>query len=102
MHGSSWFVLLQCWSSYFVIQFFYDPSPLGLSFEDIANRAGQLPEPLTLSDSRVVVHIQTTHQAVDDFIAVVLQLAEEKKRAGFVRANANRKDSGNMFIYGGR
>ena len=43
-----------------------------------------MPEPLFLGGSRLVVHIQTTESAIHDFLAVVRELAEEKKRAGFV------------------
>jgi threonine aldolase len=32
-----------------------------------------------------VVHIQTSESAIDDFLAVVRELAEEKKKAGFVK-----------------
>ena len=61
-------------------QVFYDPSPLGLDFDVIVDKASQLPQPLVLSRGpRVVLHIQTTQQAVDDFIAVVQDLAEAKK-----------------------
>jgi threonine aldolase len=30
------------------------------------------------------VHIQTSDKAIDDFLAVIHQLAEEKKQGGFV------------------
>jgi threonine aldolase len=42
--------------------------------------------PLSLAAARLVVHIQTTEQAIDDFLGVVRSLAEEKKAAGFVRS----------------
>ncbi|PPQ98978.1 hypothetical protein CVT24_003474 [Panaeolus cyanescens] len=67
---------------------FYDPSPVGVTFAEIADRASKLPEPLIISPysgSRLVVHIQTADSAVNDFIAIVRQLALEKKAAGFVR-----------------
>jgi threonine aldolase len=65
---------------------FYDPTPIGLNFDEIADRASELPDPLFLGGSRLVVHIQTTESAVDDFLAVVRELAEGKKKAGFVRS----------------
>jgi len=34
--------------------------------------------------SRLVVHIQTEDRAVDDLLALVRTIAEEKKAAGFV------------------
>ncbi|KIM48425.1 hypothetical protein M413DRAFT_440155 [Hebeloma cylindrosporum] len=64
---------------------FYDPTPLGTTFDEIADRASALPEPLILGGSRLVIHIQTSDSAVDDFLAMVRQLAEEKKAAGFVK-----------------
>jgi len=63
---------------------FYDPSTVGLTYDEIAGRASDLPEPLVLGGSRLVLHIQTSESAVDDFLSVVRQLAEEKKAAGFV------------------
>ena len=63
---------------------FYDPSPIGVSYAEIVERASQLPDPLTVGGSRLVVHLQTSPQAVEDLLSVVRQLAEEKKAAGFV------------------
>uniref|UniRef100_A0A8H7YAX0 Aromatic amino acid beta-eliminating lyase/threonine aldolase domain-containing protein n=1 Tax=Psilocybe cubensis TaxID=181762 RepID=A0A8H7YAX0_PSICU len=67
---------------------FYDPSPLGVTYDEIGDRGSALPEPLFLGGSRLVVHIQTSDAAVDDFLNIVRQLAEEKKAAGFVRPEA--------------
>jgi len=64
---------------------FYDPTPLGLDFNEIADRASSLAEPLVLGGSRLVVHIQTSEAAVDDLLSLIKQLAEEKRKAGFVR-----------------
>jgi len=63
---------------------FYNPSPLGLSYSEIAERASQLPEPIELAGSRMVVHIQTSDDAVNDFLDLVRQLAVEKQQAGYV------------------
>ena len=68
---------------------FYDPAPLGLDFEEIGQRAEALPEPLILGGSRLVVHIQTAEQAIDDFLSLIRQLAEEKRSAGWVPPTAN-------------
>ena len=70
---------------------FYDPSPIGVDYGEIADRASLLPEPLFLGGSRLVVHIQTTEQAIDDFLSLVAQLAEEKKQAGFVPQPVEKK-----------
>jgi len=65
---------------------FYDPSPVGVTYDEIAERGSALPEPLFLGGSRLVIHIQTSDAAVDDFLDVVRQLAEEKRKAGFVKS----------------
>jgi threonine aldolase len=64
---------------------FYDPSPVGVTYDEIADRASTLPEPLFLGGSRLVIHIQTSDASVDDFLEVVRQLTEEKRKAGFVK-----------------
>lgn len=63
---------------------FYDPSPLGLDYAEIAERGSQLNERIILGGSRLVVHVQTTEKAVEDFLALIRELAEEKRKAGFV------------------
>ena len=65
----------------FPIKVFYDPSPLGLEYDEIEDRARQLPEPITLVGSRLVLHIQTSEVAVHDFLMLVQRLAEEKEKA---------------------
>lgn len=57
---------------------FFDPTPLGIGYDEISERAANLPEPITITSSRLVVHIQTGDQAVDDFLALVKAIAEEK------------------------
>ena len=58
------------------------------------DRAAQLPDPIKLGGSRLVVHIQTTEKAVDDLLEVVRSLAAEKIAAGFVKAETNGKVNG--------
>jgi threonine aldolase len=65
------------------LQVFYDASPLGLDYDEIAERGSKLAEPLTLGASRLVVHIQTEEAAVNDFLTLIRTLAEERKAAGF-------------------
>ena len=55
-----------------------------MTYEEIIERASQLPEPISVGGSRLVVHIQTSPQAVEDLLGVIRKLAEEKKAAGFV------------------
>ena len=47
-------------------------------------RAAELPSPLLLGGSRLVIHIQTSTQAVEDLINLIRVLADEKVKAGFV------------------
>lgn len=85
------------WRNY--IQLFYDPTPLGLNFDEIAERAGALPDPLVLGGSRLVVHIQTSEEAVEDFLSVIRRLAEEKKAAGWVLRTDDAKTSALKDVY---
>ncbi|KAJ3531206.1 hypothetical protein NMY22_g8255 [Coprinellus aureogranulatus] len=68
---------------------FYDPAPVGVTYEEISERGSALPEPLVLGGSRLVLHIQTSEEAVSDFLEVVRTLAQEKKAAGFVAPDPN-------------
>lgn len=65
-------------------QVFFDPTPLGISYTELVTRAGELPSPLRLGGSRLVIHIQTSPKAVDDLIELIRVLAEEKAKSGFV------------------
>lgn len=79
---------------------FYDPAPIGATLVEIGQRASELPEPLKLGGSRLVVHIQTSPAAVEDFLALVRTIAEEKRHAGFVKPQeirANGQANGNIY-----
>ncbi|KNZ71454.1 Threonine aldolase [Termitomyces sp. J132] len=78
---------------------FYDPSPIGLDYNKIAERASKLSNPLFLGGSRLVVHIQTSEAAVDDFLALMSELAEEVKRAGFIKPDPSTERSVHKDIY---
>ena len=43
-----------------------------------------MEDPIKIYGARLVVHVQTSPQAVDDLLALLRTLAEEKKAAGFV------------------
>lgn len=87
MHGAPFSTRLIC--AYLTrTQVFYDPSPLGLDYAEIAGRGSQLNERIILGGSRLVVHVQTTEKAVEDFLALIRELAEEKRKAGFVAPGA--------------
>ncbi|KAF8640347.1 hypothetical protein AX17_000019 [Amanita inopinata Kibby_2008] len=75
---------------------FYDASSVGLNYGEITDRASALPNPLFLRGSRIVVHIQTTEEAVNDLLDLIRQMAEEKKAAGFVRQQTG-QTNGNAF-----
>ncbi|KAF9073754.1 pyridoxal phosphate-dependent transferase [Rhodocollybia butyracea] len=59
-------------------------SPAETCMANSGTRAA-LPEPLFLGGSRVVLHIQTSESAVDDLISLIATIAEEKRKAGFVK-----------------
>ena len=67
-----------------VTQVFFDPTPLGFEVEELEERAAMLPEPMKITTLRLVVHIQTEDQAIDDLLTLIKVIAEEKKTAGFV------------------
>lgn len=82
-------------------QVFFDPSPIGASYDEITSRAAQLTDPIAVGGSRLVVHIQTTQETIDDFLAVVRQLAEEKRAAGFVPSAQDSQPNGqpaNIYV----
>lgn len=78
---------------------FYNPSSIGTNYAEVAERAERLPRPLSLASSRLVVHIQTSRQAIDDFLTIIRSLAEEKKTAGFVRSVRNVGNSSYKDMY---
>ena len=68
-----------------------------MSFAELVERASQLPEPLSLGGSRLVVHVQTSPQAVEDLLALIRKLAEEKKAAGFVAPEKKSTPNGRSY-----
>lgn len=70
-----------------------------MGYTELVERCDALPNPISIGGSRLVVHIQTSQEAVDDFLALLKTMAEEKKAAGFVHsplANGNAK--GNIYV----
>lgn len=68
---------------------------MGLSYDEITEQAAALPEPISVRGSRLVLHIQTSEQAVDDLLNLVREMASAKKAAGFGRSKPV-----NEVIYG--
>ncbi|KAN0100901.1 Pyridoxal phosphate-dependent transferase [Tylopilus felleus] len=62
---------------------FYDPSTIGVEYWEIVERAAALEKPIEIGGSRIVIHIQTSFQAVEDFLDLVRTLKEEKAKAGW-------------------
>lgn len=80
-------------------QVFFDPSTIGVSYTELVQEAAKLPNPIMLGGSRLVVHIQTSDAAVDDLLALVRRLADEKKAAGFVfEATVNGTGRQNIYV----
>ena len=68
---------------YFSYQIFFDPSPIGIPLDELIERAAALPEPIQILGSRLVVHIQTSQEAVADLLALIQTMASEKRAQGF-------------------
>ncbi|KAH7911225.1 pyridoxal phosphate-dependent transferase [Hygrophoropsis aurantiaca] len=66
---------------------FYDPAPIGVEYWEIVERASQLPNPIKINGSRLVLHIQSSPQAVEDFLELIRTLKEEKAAAGWTIAD---------------
>uniref|UniRef100_A0A0W0FY12 Aromatic amino acid beta-eliminating lyase/threonine aldolase domain-containing protein n=1 Tax=Moniliophthora roreri TaxID=221103 RepID=A0A0W0FY12_MONRR len=77
---------------------FYDAASIGTTYDEIAERGQKLPEPLHLGGSRLVVHIQTSDEAVDDFLALISEIANEKKAAGFVKSERKVNGTGDVYV----
>ncbi|KAF9243806.1 pyridoxal phosphate-dependent transferase [Melanogaster broomeanus] len=73
---------------------FYDPSPVGVEYWEVVERAAALPRPITLNGSRLLLHIQTSPQAVEDFIELLRTLRDEKAEAGWTPDQAAPKKQG--------
>lgn len=58
---------------------FYDPSPIGIGYQEVQDSAAALPRPITIVGPRLVVHIQMTTEAIDDFLALLRTLKEKMK-----------------------
>ncbi|PVF96275.1 hypothetical protein CPB86DRAFT_816527 [Serendipita vermifera] len=71
----------------------FDPSPVGLKCEDIAERAQKLDKPIAMFPAdRLVVHIQTSDEAIDDMVELLRKMAKEAKGGKLPSSNntANR------------
>lgn len=66
------------------MQVFFDPSTIGVEYEEVVKRAAALPDPIALTSSRLVVHIQTSSEAIDAFLQLISELRDEKMKEGFV------------------
>ena len=82
-------------------QVFFDPSTIGVEYGEVVRRAATLPDPITLSGSRLVVHIQTSSEAIDDFLQLIDVLRGEKMNEGFMPSTAQTLANGTrMTVYG--
>ena len=69
-----------------------------MDYVELVERADALPNPIKIGGSRLVLHIQTSPQAVEDLLALLRQMAEEKKAAGLVPTDVNGKSHGNIYV----
>ena len=72
---------------------------MGVTYAEIVERASQLPDPIAVGGSRLVVHIQTSPDAVDDLLTIIRELSEEKKASGFIPPKTAPHVNGNGNIY---
>ncbi|KAG2057129.1 hypothetical protein BDR06DRAFT_995217 [Suillus hirtellus] len=77
---------------------FYDPSTIGIEYWEIIDRAAALPNPIGLTSSRLVIHIQTSPEAVEDFLSLIKTLKEEKVQAGIVPLAVNSNEMRNVYV----
>jgi threonine aldolase len=66
----------------------------------VVKRAAALPEPIALHGSRLVVHIQTSPKAIDDFLQLMSDLRDEKVKEGLVPSNIVSLNGTTANIYG--
>ncbi|KAG8834377.1 Threonine aldolase [Serendipita sp. 399] len=55
----------------------FDPSPVGLTTQEIAKRASELVQPITMYGDRLVAHIQTSDDAINDLVRLVGVMVKE-------------------------
>ncbi|KAH0838571.1 pyridoxal phosphate-dependent transferase [Lanmaoa asiatica] len=80
---------------------FFDPSTIGVEYGEVVERAATLPDPIALSGPRLVVHIQTSTEAIDAFLQLISKLRDEKMQEGFVPSTAQTLANGTtMNVYG--
>jgi threonine aldolase len=77
---------------------FYDPSTIGVEYCEIIDHAAALPNPITLTGSRMVVHIQTSPEAVEDFLSLIRMLKEKKVQAGIVPSRVDSDGTRNVYV----
>lgn len=84
------------------VQVFFDSSTIGVEYEEVVRRATTLPDPITLNGSRLVVHIQTSSGAIDDFLQLMNELRDEKLKEGFRPSTVQTLAAGTrtMNVYG--
>lgn len=83
------------------MQVFFDPSTISVEYGEVVKRAAALPDPIALSDSRLVVHIQTSSEAIDDLLQLISELRDEKMKEGFVPSTVQTLTNGTkMNVYG--
>ncbi|KAI9572666.1 pyridoxal phosphate-dependent transferase [Boletus coccyginus] len=63
---------------------FYDPSTIGVEYWEVVERAAALEKPIKINGSRIIMHIQASPKAVEDFLDLMKSLKEEKAKAGWM------------------
>lgn len=72
---------------------FFDPKPIHVPMEAIIARCDALERPICVRGSRLVLHHQTSPQAVDDLLAVVAELKSEVSQGDIAKLAAEGKSA---------
>ena len=73
---------------------FFSPEPLGLTLDAVQARLAALDSPIFVMRERCVIHHQIDPQAVEDFIEVVQQMADEAQAGRKKQVNAEGEEIG--------
>lgn len=80
-----------------LLQMFYDLSPLNIDLNVLSARAASLPSPIRLGGPRLVIHLQTDPQAVDDLVVLIAEMKQEQIDQGFEPRPVNENGKPSAF-----
>ncbi|ORX34285.1 pyridoxal phosphate-dependent transferase [Kockovaella imperatae] len=83
---------------------FFSPLSIGLTLDSVSARLKSLPVPITMMRERLVLHHQTSPQAVEDFIACVAEMKAEVEdgKGAEVRKEGEQSTSDEKMVVEGK